>query len=180
MKICWVIAVLFMLIMVFCLVCFLLAETMKSSSVDSALAKVTPYKELKYYSFTEYYSGKKKMLAKVEKLVIKPKKIGFLKIPFFNQGHMVKPDIFLYEGNEWVSRITSDYATMDIYGRYIMFRQKVELSTADGQRLYANNMIFTLEKGIISIKEKFTLNIKGESIKGIGLISDVELKKFTK
>ena len=176
----WAVAGLFLVLMIASLSFFLSAQFKKTTGESSVLAKAKPYQEIEGLSLTEYYAGKERMLIKAEKASIRPKKIGFLTTSLVKEAHLVKPDIFLYDDGKWISRIKADYATMDISNKKMFLRQNVTLTTADGERLSTKKMVFAPEKGVISLKGEFTLNIKGDTIRGEGLIADVGLKKFAR
>jgi len=129
------------------------------------------------FALIEYDFGNKRMELKTEKASIRQKRIGFLKTPLMKVGHLVKPDIQFFAKGRMISRITATSGKMNMANKKITLNGDVRVGTATGKVLTAQHATLNPSNGQLSVKGRFILNKDGKMTKGVGLNTDVELKK---
>lgn len=135
------------------------------------------YQEMTGVTFTEYVSGNKKMVVKAASVSIRPGKIGFFKTPLIKEAHMGKPELIFFAGGKEDSHITADSGKMNMGNKRVVLRGNVTLVTANGKRLFTEEMAVDPKHGLLSVNGKFTLDEGGDITKGKGLKSDIGLEK---
>ena len=167
------------LIAAFILLVFFAAYHVTQDSKETGIAPPSDlgaHQKITGLRLTEYFQGKKKMIVQAEEASIRSKKIGFFKTPLFKEAYMARPDIQFFADGKEASRITADSGKMDMGNKKVILEGNVRLVTAGGKKLTTEEIALNPKTGLLSVKSGFTLDDKGDMLRGKRLKADINLE----
>ena len=131
------------------------------------------FASFKGFSMKEQYDDKTSLRIRAGKADVRNGRLGFLRVAFKKVQEMEDVTIAFIENDIDIISITSDFATLNLGSKNILFNENVLYSTHDGRTLMAENLIWDNRKGTLTTQGLYEyIDENGTRKTGLGFESD--------